>query len=102
MRLNLESRDFSGEAQLEAYLREVVATNPEIYGSCVAFEPNSFSSEKLYYAPYFYRKDGAPEFVQLGNPEYDYFKWDGIGSRKRWGTRSGRSLTSTMAAAMRS
>jgi sigma-B regulation protein RsbU (phosphoserine phosphatase) len=76
MRLNLESRDFSGEAQLEAYLREVVATNPEIYGSCIAFEPNSFIAEKLYYAPYFYRKDGAPEFVQLGNPEYDYFKWD--------------------------
>jgi sigma-B regulation protein RsbU (phosphoserine phosphatase) len=66
---------FGGRAARN-YLRQVVAMNPEIYGSCIAFEPHGFSGEKLYYAPYFYQKDGAPEFVQLGNPEYDYFKWD--------------------------
>jgi sigma-B regulation protein RsbU (phosphoserine phosphatase) len=75
--LEMEIRAATDEASLESYLREVVARNPEIYGSCIAFEPRSFTGEKEFYAPYFYRKeDGSTEFVQLGNPEYNYFKWD--------------------------
>ncbi|MFH1744358.1 MAG: SpoIIE family protein phosphatase, partial [bacterium] len=50
--------------------------NPGIYGTCVAFEPNSFFPDKHYWAPYFYQKDGTITFVQLGNEDYDYFKWD--------------------------
>jgi len=64
------------EKGLETSLRGLVAGNREIYGSCIAFEPFSFNPQKKYYAPYYYWKDGAPEFVQLGNPEYDYFKWE--------------------------
>jgi sigma-B regulation protein RsbU (phosphoserine phosphatase) len=97
--LQLEAEPPVSEAQLESFLRSVVARNPEIYGSCIAFEPESFTPGKRYYAPYFYRKDGGPEFVQLGNPEYDYFKWIGTSCRKRRSSRSGLSLTSTTAAA---
>lgn len=76
MSLELELGIFTSEPHLEGYLRRVVAANAEIFGSCLSFEPHSFTPEKLYYAPYFYQKSGGPEFVQLGNPEYDYLKWD--------------------------
>ncbi len=64
------------EKELETSPRGLVAGNCEIYGSCIAFEPFSFNPQKEYYAPYYYWKDGTPEFVQLGNPEYNYFKWE--------------------------
>ena len=72
----LETGVFTSEEKLEAFLRATVQRNPEIYGSCLAFEPESFTAGKRQYAPYFYRKpDGRVEFVQLGRPEYDYFRW---------------------------
>ncbi len=72
----LESGAFDTQDKLEAFLRNTVARNPEIYGAAIAFEPESFARGERYYAPYFYRKEAdAVEFVQLGNPEYDYFRW---------------------------
>lgn len=70
------TRELDTEVKLVGFLKQVVERNPEIYGSCLAFEPHSFTAEKYYYAPYWYRKDGVPEFVQLGNPEYNYFRWE--------------------------
>ncbi len=81
--LTIESMVFETEQRLEAFLREAVVRNPEIYGSALAFEPNTFTLGKHYYAPYFYRKDGHPEFVQLGNPEYNYFRWEWYDRPKR-------------------
>lgn len=64
------------EEILNRYLGGVVASKDFIYGSCIAFEPFTFDPGKELVAPYFYWKDGRPEFVQLGNPEYNYPRWD--------------------------
>lgn len=74
--LILEEGAFETEPELEGFLRDVVERNPEVYGSCLAFEPESFTAGKHYYAPYYYRKDDEAVFVQLGNPEYNYFHWE--------------------------
>lgn len=63
-------------AELQRYLHNVVARHRFIYGSCIAFEPNAYLPNARYFAPYYYWKGDAPEFVQLGNPGYDYFKWE--------------------------
>ncbi len=68
------------------YLRSVVARNRFIYGSCIAFEPFSHDARLKFLAPYYYWKDGKPEFVQLGNPEYNYFKWEWYDAPKQAGT----------------
>jgi len=74
--MQLESGEFDTAEKVERFLRQVVQHNHDIYGSCIAFEPNSFDPAKRYYAPYYYWMDGEPQFVQLGNPDYDYFKWE--------------------------
>lgn len=87
--VHLETELPRTEAEVEKYLRDVVARNPEIYGSCISFEPHSFDPAKRWYAPYFYRNGDKPEFVQLGTPEYDYFNWEWYAApkaadRARW------------------
>ncbi|RYD78153.1 MAG: hypothetical protein EOP84_14650, partial [Verrucomicrobiaceae bacterium] len=72
----LESGAFSSTGELESFLRNIVQRSPEIYGAAIAFEPESFVPGERLYSPYYYRKEsGTVEFVQLGNPEYDYFRW---------------------------
>lgn len=83
--LELETGGLDTAEKVENYLRRALEQNAEVYGSCLAFEPNSFDPSKRWYAPYFYWKDGAPEFVQLGNPEYDYFKWEWYDAPKKLG-----------------
>jgi sigma-B regulation protein RsbU (phosphoserine phosphatase) len=86
----LESGTVQEEAQLETLLGQMVQKSPEFYGSCVAFEPESFKAGERLYAPYFYWKDGEVKFEQLGTPSYDYFKWDWYESPKA----AGRALWS--------
>src|SRR5258708_5245940 len=38
--LELESGVLNTPEKVESYLREVIVRNPEVYGSCIAFEPN--------------------------------------------------------------
>jgi sigma-B regulation protein RsbU (phosphoserine phosphatase) len=71
----LQAGSLDTEAKLERFLEQTVASSPEIYGSCIAFESGSFTPDKHFYAPYYYWKDRQTQFVQLGNPEYDYFRW---------------------------
>jgi phosphoserine phosphatase RsbU/P len=61
---------------VELYLRRVVETNPEIYGSAIAFKPFGFDPEVRDYGPYWYRNGEKMEFVQLGNADYNYPRWD--------------------------
>lgn len=71
-----EAGVFSSEEQVNAYLRSVVAANLDIYGSCLAFEPDAFGPNRPFFAPYGYWKpDGTLEFVQIGNAEYNHFRW---------------------------
>ncbi len=57
--------------------RRVIADNPDIYGTTVAFEPYYFKDKGYYYAPYSYRGEGGEVLsLQLGTKDYDYFTWD--------------------------
>lgn len=51
----------------------VVESNPEIYGSTIAFEPYSYNRNSLFFAPYYYRNNGKIDFSYI---PYDYFYWD--------------------------
>ena len=62
--------------QLLLMIREFVAANKEVYGSTVAFEPYSFIPSIRAYSPYYYKSPIGIEFAQLGEDNYDYFRWD--------------------------
>jgi GAF domain-containing protein/HAMP domain-containing protein len=50
--------------------------NDQIFGSTIAYEPYKFQPELYYWSPYYSRlSDTELQFSQLGNPDYDYFKW---------------------------
>jgi sigma-B regulation protein RsbU (phosphoserine phosphatase) len=75
MALILEQGKFQTEPELEAWLKTIVQHNNDIWGSCIAFEPEAFTPGKRLYAPYWHWQDKEVRFVQVGNPTYDYFKW---------------------------
>jgi sigma-B regulation protein RsbU (phosphoserine phosphatase) len=57
-------------------LNSVVKNNEEVYGACVAYEPNAFAKDTIYYAPYLFTKGGE---VIASNPcdtTYNYFSMD--------------------------
>lgn len=72
----LESGLLRDEPSLRRYLTDVLVHTPGIYGSCLAFEPDSFIPGQKNFCPYVYRKDGAPIYSLLAPPEYDHFEWD--------------------------
>ncbi|MEQ1861394.1 MAG: SpoIIE family protein phosphatase [Chthoniobacteraceae bacterium] len=76
MAAELETGRFDTTEKLEAWLRWIVETNPEVYGSCAAFRPRGFLPELAAYAPYVYRGDDGLRSEQLAKPEYNYFQWD--------------------------
>jgi phosphoserine phosphatase RsbU/P len=57
-------------------LRSIVQNNSDIFGSTIAFEPYTFDKDSLYFAPYFYKDNGAIKFKYLGSEQYRYFYWD--------------------------
>ena len=71
----LEQSSYNKE-EIINLLRSVVGNNPEIYGATIAFEPNSFDKDSLYFAPYFYKSEGEIKFAYLGDDSYRYFYWD--------------------------
>ncbi len=65
------------EQDLLKNIRTLLVSNPEIFGSAVAFEPRAFHPRKFYYAPYSFReKDQTIKSVFLGAEEYRYFSRD--------------------------
>jgi sigma-B regulation protein RsbU (phosphoserine phosphatase) len=66
------------EKPLLTLIRTNVESNPEIYGSCVAFEPYAFSAKTRLYAPYYYRKNGKIAFERIENSyqHLPYLYWD--------------------------
>jgi phosphoserine phosphatase RsbU/P len=72
----LETGQFADPKKIEAFLRDVVEKNPDIYGSCIAFKPDGLGSDVDAYAPYYYRGPKGPVFEQLARPEYNYFQKD--------------------------
>ena len=76
MGVTLETGALETPAMVEAFLRDVIVRNPDIYGSCIAFRPYGMEENVSAYAPYFYHGEDGPKFEQLGKPEYNYFQWD--------------------------
>jgi len=72
---SLEDYSYDNKEGLLNLLRSVIENNPEVYGSTIAFEPNTFDKGELYFAPYFYKSDGQIKFRYLGNENYKYFEW---------------------------
>lgn len=66
----IESSDFSKEELLKI-LQQLVANNPEIFGTTLAFEPNCFDVSQKYFSPYFYRSSGEIAFKYIGDEKYD-------------------------------
>jgi len=65
------------DTEIMEIIHTALLSNPEIFGSAVAFEPYAFQPGKLYYAPYGYReKDLSIKTVFLGGDDYHYFSWD--------------------------
>lgn len=79
----LESGMLRDPETVQRYLMDVLVKTPNIYGSCLAFEPQSFVPDQRNYCPYAYRKDGKPEYVLLAPPDYDHFVWDWYQRPKR-------------------
>jgi phosphoserine phosphatase RsbU/P len=68
-----------GDADFRAMsktIQDFISENKEVYGSCIAFEPNQFDKKKYYYAPYYYEKADSVIFKMLGSDQYDYFQQD--------------------------
>ena len=62
--------------ELEKLLRLSVETNPEIFGSCIAYKPYGYYNDSLYFAPYYYRSGDSLIYENIGNDSYQYFYWD--------------------------
>jgi len=72
---SLEREVYSREDILKIIENELM-TNPEVFGSTIAFEPYAFDPELLYFAPYFYKDAEELKFRSLGTPSYRYFTKD--------------------------
>ena len=71
----LQNFHFSAD-ELKKLIRLSLETNPEIFGSCIAYKPYGFYKDSLYFAPYYYRSGDSLKFENLGNDLYQYFYWD--------------------------
>ncbi|MFP4049151.1 MAG: cache domain-containing protein [Desulfovermiculus sp.] len=74
--LRLE-KDNPSTATVIPMVRDLVANNPDIFGSTAAFEPHTIDLDAQYFAPYFFTNtSGGLEYSNLGRKEYDYFHRD--------------------------
>jgi phosphoserine phosphatase RsbU/P len=71
----LETSDHSRDEVLRL-ARDMVVTNPEIFGSTIAYEPHAFDEKDLYFAPYFCRSEHELKLNYLGSDSYRYFYRD--------------------------
>ena len=59
-----------------SFLSKLVAHNPIIYASAIAFEPDMFADGVKAYAPYAYRTGDKIGSMDLWSPDYNYFIMD--------------------------
>lgn len=65
------------EEDLLQMTQSFLRSNPDIFGSAIAFEPFGFNPRRRFYAPYNYRdKDQTVRTVFLGDADYEYFLLD--------------------------
>ena len=71
-----ETSEFNEQTILDTIQRSLTR-NEQIFGSTIAYEPYRFQNNLYYWSPYYSRStDGTLRFTQLGNREYNYFRWD--------------------------
>jgi sigma-B regulation protein RsbU (phosphoserine phosphatase) len=60
------------------FIKESVATNPEIYGVAVAYEKHPFDPKKAQFCPYYFHKDGRIVYDPTSetSDKYQYWFWD--------------------------
>jgi sigma-B regulation protein RsbU (phosphoserine phosphatase) len=80
-----ESGAMKDQATVKKYITESLAKTPGIYGSCLAFEPNTFIPGVSNYCPYAYWKEGQATYKDLVPPEYNHFEWPWYNDPKRLG-----------------
>lgn len=80
-----ESGTMKDQATVQRYLTDALAKTPGIFGSCLAFEPDTFIPGVKNYCPYVYWKDGKPTFENLVPPGYNHFDWAWYKEPKRLG-----------------
>jgi sigma-B regulation protein RsbU (phosphoserine phosphatase) len=56
--------------------REFVIESPEVFGSCMAYEPYAHSPKERWYAPYVFETATGVMLKNLGNKSYDYLNQD--------------------------
>ena len=62
---------------LHSMLADMVAENPDIFGSTASFEAYSMGPFRRFYAPYYYTDEtGQVIASDLESEEYNYFLWD--------------------------
>ena len=71
----LEDADLS-QSFLVDLGRRILASNPGIFGTATAFEPQAFTRDQTYFAPYSYRQDSRITSTSLGSEGYNYFAKD--------------------------
>jgi sigma-B regulation protein RsbU (phosphoserine phosphatase) len=61
---------------MDILMESVVKYNDEIFGTGIAFEPNLFNKDSVFYCPYIYKKDGKIVRVNPSDTTYYYFSMD--------------------------
>ena len=64
------------ESVLRDLGRRILFSNPGIFGSAIAFEPQAFERGRRYFAPYAFRQDFRITSTTLGGADYNYFAMD--------------------------
>ncbi len=71
----LES-SFLSKDSLITFLKSMVDGDQSLYGAIIAYEPNFFPEQGLYFAPYVYRSGDSISSSILGDKSYEYFHMD--------------------------
>jgi sigma-B regulation protein RsbU (phosphoserine phosphatase) len=66
------------EDEIYRLIRRNLASNPRIFGTCVAFEPGAFRADVARFAPYACRSPTGEGLrtIDIGTESYDYTRWD--------------------------
>ncbi len=70
------------------FLRALVESNPEIYGSTISLEPFTIDTNLKYFVPYYYRDRDKVLYSDLADSNYNYLLWDWYKLPKEKGTAS--------------
>lgn len=68
--------DARSNEDIRTFLKATITDHPEVYGSTVAFETNSFAQDIKFYSPYYCHQSNRVVYVDLGTEAYNYPSWE--------------------------